>query len=90
MSDLSHLIKTKQYYVAAWHIIDARPLLKERETIDEVDEIVCMAITNRIDGELRKIIEAFRAFISQDAADAAAMHLAETTQIDLHPDERDD
>ena len=90
MPDLSHLITTKQYYAAAWRVIDARPLHEERKPIDEVDDIVRKAMTEHVDGELRKIVKAFGAFITPEVADAAAMYLAETTQIDLHPDQRDD
>lgn len=90
MSDLSHLIATKQYYAAAWRVIDARPDLSERTPLDQVDEIVLKAIENRVDGELQKIVRTFKPFIGKDAADMAAMYLAETTQVDLHPDERDE
>lgn len=88
--DLRNLIDTKQLYAAAWRVIDARPLLEERKPIAQVDEIVRLAITGRIDGELRKIMKAFPAFVGEEAATEAAMYLAETTQIDLHPDERED
>lgn len=88
--DLQRLIDTKQYYAAAWRVIDARPLLEERKPIAKVDDIVRLAIKERVDGELRKIMKAFQAFVGDEAAIEAAMYLAETTQIDLHPDQRDD
>lgn len=87
---LQKLIDSNQLYAAAWRVIDARPLLEERKPIAKVDEIVRHGIKGRVDEQLSKIKKAFTAFIGNEALLELEMHLAETTQIDLHPDVRED
>lgn len=87
MPDITHLLNTKQYWVAAWKVIDARPLLGERKPIKEVDDIVRRAIKDQVHEELSKIMRDFSAYVGEDVAAEAYGFLNESTQIDLRPDE---
>jgi len=88
MSEIAHLKDTRQYWVATWKVISARPLT-EKKPLDEVDEIVYLAIRDQNLDDLGKIVRDFSSYVGADALSAAHTLLYEETEIDLHPDERD-
>ena len=89
MPDIQHLITTKQYYAAAWKVIDARPLMEAPDdaTVAEVSRIAGAAITTNCVGELRRIMKAFEKWLDRPTCELAVTLLNETTDIDLQPDE---
>ena len=88
MLDIQHLIKTKQYFAAAGKIV-LRENAKEDETVVEVSKIAALAIAMNTTGDLRKIMKQFGKWVDTETAERAVTVLNETTDIDLHPDERD-
>ena len=89
MQNLQHLITTKQFYAAAWKVIDARgPMATPNtETVKLVSEIIGKAVAKNCAGEVRKIMKAFDKWVDQEASELAVTLLNETTDIDLQPDE---
>ncbi|GEM_PF-4152732 len=86
MSEARHCIETRQYWVAAWKVISQRPLA-EKKPLEEVDEIVYLAVRDRSTEDLRKIVRDFSAYVGEEASASAHTFLNETTEIDLQPDE---
>ena len=86
MTDIAHLITTKQYWVAAWKVIDATSNF-ERKPLERVDEIVRHAVRDQALTDLRKIMRDFSAYVGDDASAAAHTAINETTEVDLYPDE---
>ena len=84
MTDIQHLLKTKQYYVAAWKVIESTPLrITDAEVLSklksDVGEILKAAIAKGVWTEASKITRNFERYVHQDDYDQARLVIDEIT-----------
>ena len=84
MPDIQHLLKTKQFYVAAWKVIEATPLrTTDAEVLSklktDVGEILKAAVAKGVWTEASKIARNFERYLHMEDYDQARLVIDEIT-----------